>query len=116
MRSVDLSTVQFLLLMQLIIFILGWPLEWSEIIVIFVDTAHTLQRLTASALRDWLVEGRVDIEGFYRHQCVYAAQVQQRLHPFASLDERVVALQARHRVSERLEVTRHHRCGACRSG
>jgi TRAP-type mannitol/chloroaromatic compound transport system permease large subunit len=26
----------FLLLAQLIIFLLGWPLEWSEIIIIFV--------------------------------------------------------------------------------
>ena len=34
--SLDLSTVTFLLLSQLIIFILGWPLEWSEIIIIFV--------------------------------------------------------------------------------
>jgi tripartite ATP-independent transporter DctM subunit len=34
--ALDLTTVQFLLLSQLIIFILGWPLEWSEIIVIFV--------------------------------------------------------------------------------
>ena len=36
MLSMDLSTIQFLLLTQLIIFILGWPLEWSEIIIIFV--------------------------------------------------------------------------------
>ena len=36
MLGLDLTTVQFLLLTQLIIFILGWPLEWSEIIVIFV--------------------------------------------------------------------------------
>lgn len=36
MLSMDLSTVQFLLLTQLIIFVLGWPLEWSEIIIIFV--------------------------------------------------------------------------------
>lgn len=36
MLGLDLSTVQFLLLTQFIIFILGWPLEWSEIIVIFV--------------------------------------------------------------------------------
>jgi len=36
MLSMDLSTVQFLVLTQLIIFILGWPLEWSEIIIIFV--------------------------------------------------------------------------------
>lgn len=36
MLSIDLSTVQFLILTQIIIFILGWPLEWSEIIIIFV--------------------------------------------------------------------------------
>jgi tripartite ATP-independent transporter DctM subunit len=36
MLALDLTPVQFLLLTQLIIFILGWPLEWSEIIVIFV--------------------------------------------------------------------------------
>lgn len=36
MLSLDLNTVQFLLLTQLIIFVLGWPLEWSEIIIIFV--------------------------------------------------------------------------------
>jgi len=34
--SLGLSTIQFLLLSQLIIFLLGWPLEWTEIIVIFV--------------------------------------------------------------------------------
>lgn len=34
--ALDLTPVQFLLIAQLIIFILGWPLEWSEIIIIFV--------------------------------------------------------------------------------
>ena len=34
--SLGLTKVQFLLLSQLIIFLLGWPLEWTEIIVIFV--------------------------------------------------------------------------------
>jgi tripartite ATP-independent transporter DctM subunit len=34
--GLDLTPLQFLLLAQLIIFILGWPLEWSEIIIIFV--------------------------------------------------------------------------------
>jgi TRAP-type mannitol/chloroaromatic compound transport system permease large subunit len=34
--SMDLSPLTFLLLAQLIIFLLGWPLEWSEIIIIFV--------------------------------------------------------------------------------
>ncbi len=34
--SMDLTPVMFLILAQLIIFLLGWPLEWSEIIIIFV--------------------------------------------------------------------------------
>ncbi|MHA1598532.1 MAG: TRAP transporter large permease [Alphaproteobacteria bacterium] len=34
--SLDLSTVGFLILAQSIIFLLGWPLEWTEIIIIFV--------------------------------------------------------------------------------
>ncbi len=34
--GMDLSTLQFLILAQVIIFLLGWPLEWSEIIIIFV--------------------------------------------------------------------------------
>ncbi|HSF65067.1 MAG TPA: TRAP transporter large permease subunit [Paracoccaceae bacterium] len=35
-KSFDLTPFQFLILAQLIIFLLGWPLEWSEIIIIFV--------------------------------------------------------------------------------
>ncbi len=34
--GMDLTTVQFLVLSQVIIFVLGWPLEWTEIIVIFM--------------------------------------------------------------------------------
>jgi len=34
--SLGLTTLQFMLLSQFIIFILGWPLEWTEIIVIFM--------------------------------------------------------------------------------
>jgi TRAP-type mannitol/chloroaromatic compound transport system permease large subunit len=34
--SMDLTKTQFLVLSQIIIFILGWPLEWTEIIVIFM--------------------------------------------------------------------------------
>ena len=34
--SLDMTPVQFMLLSQVIIFILGWPLEWTEIIVIFM--------------------------------------------------------------------------------
>ena len=36
MLDLNINTIQFLILTQLIIFILGWPLEWSEIIIIFV--------------------------------------------------------------------------------
>jgi TRAP-type mannitol/chloroaromatic compound transport system permease large subunit len=34
--GLNLTPIQFLLLSQAIIFVLGWPLEWTEIIVIFV--------------------------------------------------------------------------------
>jgi TRAP-type mannitol/chloroaromatic compound transport system permease large subunit len=34
--SMDLTKTQFLILSQVIIFVLGWPLEWTEIIVIFM--------------------------------------------------------------------------------
>lgn len=34
--AMDLQPWQFLVMVQLIIFILGWPLEWSEILIIFV--------------------------------------------------------------------------------
>jgi len=35
-KSFELTPFQFLIMAQLIIFLLGWPLEWSEIIIIFV--------------------------------------------------------------------------------
>jgi TRAP-type mannitol/chloroaromatic compound transport system permease large subunit len=34
--SLNMTPVQFMILSQVIIFLLGWPLEWTEIIVIFV--------------------------------------------------------------------------------
>ena len=34
--GMDLSPLAFLIMAQIIIFLLGWPLEWSEIIIIFV--------------------------------------------------------------------------------
>jgi TRAP-type mannitol/chloroaromatic compound transport system permease large subunit len=36
MLNLDLTPLTFLLLTQFIIFLLGWPLEWTEIIIIFV--------------------------------------------------------------------------------
>jgi tripartite ATP-independent transporter DctM subunit len=35
-KSLNMNRVEFLLLTQFIIFLLGWPLEWTEIIIIFV--------------------------------------------------------------------------------
>ncbi len=35
-KSLDMTPVQFMLLAQVIIFLLGWPLEWTEIIIIFM--------------------------------------------------------------------------------
>ena len=35
-QSMNLTPIQFLIMAQIIIFLLGWPLEWSEIIIIFV--------------------------------------------------------------------------------
>ena len=34
--GLNLTPLEFLILAQIIIFLLGWPLEWSEIIIIFV--------------------------------------------------------------------------------
>ncbi|MET3794575.1 TRAP transporter large permease [Aquamicrobium terrae] len=34
--GLDMSPLMFLIMAQIIIFILGWPLEWTEIIVIFI--------------------------------------------------------------------------------
>jgi TRAP-type mannitol/chloroaromatic compound transport system permease large subunit len=34
--SLDMTPLQFMMLAQFIIFILGWPLEWTEIIIIFM--------------------------------------------------------------------------------
>ena len=34
--GLEISPIMFLIMAQIIIFLLGWPLEWSEIIIIFV--------------------------------------------------------------------------------
>ncbi len=34
--GLDLNPIMFLIISQIIIFLLGWPLEWTEIIIIFV--------------------------------------------------------------------------------
>jgi TRAP-type mannitol/chloroaromatic compound transport system permease large subunit len=34
--SMNLTPVEFMILAQIVIFLLGWPLEWTEIIVIFM--------------------------------------------------------------------------------
>jgi TRAP-type mannitol/chloroaromatic compound transport system permease large subunit len=34
--GLNMTPLQFLILAQVVIFLLGWPLEWTEIIIIFV--------------------------------------------------------------------------------
>lgn len=34
--SMDLTPIEFMILAQIVIFLLGWPLEWTEIIIIFM--------------------------------------------------------------------------------
>jgi tripartite ATP-independent transporter DctM subunit len=43
-QAMNLSPIMFLILAQFIIFLLGWPLEWTEIIVIFVPIFLPLLR------------------------------------------------------------------------
>ncbi|MBM3650071.1 MAG: TRAP transporter large permease subunit [Alphaproteobacteria bacterium] len=42
--SLNLTPIQFMILSQAIIFLLGWPLEWTEIIIIFVPIFLPLLR------------------------------------------------------------------------
>ncbi|MPZ32573.1 MAG: TRAP transporter large permease subunit [Rhodospirillales bacterium] len=42
--SLDLTPLQFMILSQAVIFLLGWPLEWTEIIIIFVPIFLPLLR------------------------------------------------------------------------
>jgi TRAP-type mannitol/chloroaromatic compound transport system permease large subunit len=43
--SLNLSPVMFMIVAQAIIFLLGWPLEWTEIIIIFVPIFLPLLKL-----------------------------------------------------------------------
>jgi tripartite ATP-independent transporter DctM subunit len=36
LEGLGLNTVQFVILVQIVIFLLGWPLEWTEITIIFL--------------------------------------------------------------------------------
>jgi Asp-tRNA(Asn)/Glu-tRNA(Gln) amidotransferase A subunit family amidase len=63
--------------------------------------SKTIQELTAAELREHLACGQADVETFHDQLLAHAQAVQERIHPFASLDERVIRLQAEHRKAER---------------
>jgi len=63
--------------------------------------AKVIQQFTATEYREYLASGQADLEVFYEQQLAYAHGVQERVHAFASLDERVIGLQASHRKGER---------------
>ncbi len=50
-KSLDMTPLQFMILAQVIIFLLGWPLEWTEIIIIF--RRSTCRRLSSRLLWPW---------------------------------------------------------------
>jgi TRAP-type mannitol/chloroaromatic compound transport system permease large subunit len=62
--SMNLTPLQFLLLSQAIIFVLGWPLEWTEIIVIFVPIFLPLLR-TSRSTRSWGVLVFVNLQAAF---------------------------------------------------
>lgn len=62
---------------------------------------QVIQQFTATQYREYLAAGHADLEAFYEQQLGYARGVQDRIHAFASLDERVISLQASHRKGER---------------
>ena len=45
-KSMDIQPWQFLVITQIIIFLLGWPLEWTEILIIFVPIFLPLVELS----------------------------------------------------------------------
>jgi Asp-tRNA(Asn)/Glu-tRNA(Gln) amidotransferase A subunit family amidase len=60
-----------------------------------------VQEFTASEYREYLGSGQADIEVFYDQLLTYARGVNDRIHAFASLDERAIGLQASRRKDER---------------
>jgi Asp-tRNA(Asn)/Glu-tRNA(Gln) amidotransferase A subunit family amidase len=63
--------------------------------------AKVIQQFTATEYREYLASGQADLEVFYEQQLAYARGAQDQVHTFASLDERVISLQASHRKGER---------------
>ena len=61
-----------------------------------MTSEQTVQSLTGQETRDYLVSGRADVVEFVDQQLAYAKAVDDSIHAFANLDERVVRLQAEH--------------------
>ncbi|MEO7246155.1 MAG: amidase [Rubrivivax sp.] len=62
---------------------------------------RTIHELGAAECREHLVAGHAGVSDFYDRMLAFAADAQGRFQLFASLDERVVRLQAQHRQAER---------------
>jgi len=62
---------------------------------------QVIQQFSATAYREYLAAGQADLEVFYEQQLAYARGAQEQVHAFATLDERVISLQASHRKGER---------------
>ncbi len=107
MLWLDLGPLGFMLLVQVIIFLLGWPLEWTEIIVIFVPIFLPLLQhfgidplffglMVALNIQTSFLSPPVAMAAFYLKGVVAAA----RHH------------QSDFRRDDAIHVHRHHRDGA----
>lgn len=63
--------------------------------------AQPVNAWSATELREALVDGRIDVEDLHAQLHALAHAADDHLRLFASLDERVLALQAQHRKTER---------------
>lgn len=62
---------------------------------------RAITEFTATEIRDYLASGQADIEAVVEQMLAFAHNVDERIHAFASLDDRVIRLQATHRKTER---------------
>ena len=66
-----------------------------------IPAGRPIAELTAAQLREYLVGGQADVGDLLGERLAYARALEERIGAFASLDERVLALQADHRRQER---------------
>ena len=67
-----------------------------------MSAERSVQQFTAGDYREYLASGQADLVEFYDRHLAAARQADASLHAFASLDERVIRLQAEHLAAQRM--------------